>query len=101
MAIENITNRPQNTTVAKPPTSNKPNGDISSSRQNDADSVEITSVAQELKNALTSMSSTPVIDTERVEAVRTALANGSYQIDAETIAEKMIQMERSLPNDES
>lgn len=101
MAIENITNRPQNTTVAKPPTGNNPNGDISNGRQNGADSVEITTVARELKNALTSMSSTPVIDTKRVEAVRTALANGNYRIDAETIAEKMIQMERSLPKDES
>jgi len=98
MAIENITNRPQNNPLGKSPTSNKQTGAAGTSKQSGADSVEITSVAQELKSALASASSTPIINTERVEAVRSALANGDYQIDAETIAEKMIQMEQSLPD---
>ncbi len=101
MAIENINNRLQNNTVTKPPTSNKQSGNASIGKQSDADSVEITTVAQELKSALASMSSTPIINTERVEAVRTVLANGNYRIDAESIAEKMIQMERSLPDEGS
>jgi len=98
MAIENITNRAQNSTLAKPQTGNKQVGAPAISRQTGADSVEITSVAKELKSALASASTAPIINTQRVEAVRTALANGNYRIDAETIAEKMIQMEQTLPD---
>jgi len=35
----------------------------------------------------------PVVDAERVRAIRDAIASGSYQIDACSIAEKMIHLE--------
>jgi negative regulator of flagellin synthesis FlgM len=61
-----------------------------------ADSVVITAAAKEIKKALESSSSGSVIDFERVAAVKKALADGSYQINAEKIAEKMIQHEKSM-----
>lgn len=38
----------------------------------------------------------PVVDAQRVRAVRDAIASGTYQIDADVIAEKMIRLEREL-----
>ncbi len=60
------------------------------------DSVAITATAQEIKKTLESSSSATLIDVERVSAVKKALAEGSYQVNAEKIAEKMIQHEKLM-----
>ena len=60
------------------------------------DSVAITAMAQGIKKTLESSSSDTIVDVERVAAVKKALADGSYQINAEKIAEKMIQHEKSM-----
>jgi negative regulator of flagellin synthesis FlgM len=39
---------------------------------------------------------TPVVDAERVAAVRDELASGSYEIDDRRIAERLLQLERDL-----
>ena len=36
------------------------------------------------------------IDLQRVEAVRTSIADGSYRIDAKQIASKMLELEKQL-----
>lgn len=62
--------------------------------------VDITVVAKEITKALGSSSkATPAINEERVQAVKKALSEGTYPINAEKIAEKMIQMEREQFND--
>lgn len=61
------------------------------------DSIAITAMAQGIKKAFESSSSVAVVDADRVAAVKQALADGSYQINAERIAEKMIQYEKLLP----
>jgi negative regulator of flagellin synthesis FlgM len=61
------------------------------------DSVAITGMAQGIKKAIESSSSGTIVDVERVAAVKKALAEGSYQINAERIAEKMLQYERLMP----
>ena len=61
------------------------------------DSIAITAMAQSLKQAFASSSSDAIIDANRVSAVKTALANGSYQINAAKIAQKMIQYEQLMP----
>ena len=63
------------------------------------DSIEITAMAQGIKKALESSSSVTIVDADRVAAVKKALADGSYQINAERIAEKMIQYEKLMPQD--
>ena len=70
---------------------------IKSAEKND--SIEITATAQGIKKAFESSSSVTIVDADRVAAVKKALADGSYQINAERIAEKMIQYEKLMPQD--
>jgi len=62
------------------------------------DNVEITAVAKEITQALKSSENTPIIDKKRVEEVKQALSEGTYPIDAEKIASKMIQIEQEQFN---
>jgi negative regulator of flagellin synthesis FlgM len=39
---------------------------------------------------------TPAVDVERVAAIKDAIASGSYQIDEQRIADKMLRMEKEL-----
>lgn len=59
------------------------------------DSVALTTTTQELKKALDSSSALPV-DIERVNSVKKALADGSYSVNAEKVAKKLIQFEKLL-----
>jgi negative regulator of flagellin synthesis FlgM len=63
------------------------------------DSLKFTETAQELKQALTKLESVPVVNAERVKEARDAISAGTYTIDADEIAEKMIQIEQSLSDD--
>ncbi len=59
------------------------------------DSVALTTTTQEIKKALGSSSALPV-DIDRVNSVKKALADGSYSVDAEKVAKKLIQFEKLL-----
>ena len=95
MAIEKITT---NTLTAS-----KPAGNHSPQKKPDAaatpgnDSVNITEVAQNLKNAMTLSSSQSFINVERIEKIQQAIKDGAYSINAEQIADKLIRMEKELP----
>lgn len=99
MSIESITGRAHTPLTIK--TNQKAEIDsgkkaaIKNTERND--SIAITAMAQGIKKAFESSSSVAVVDADRVAAVKQALADGSYQINAERIAEKMIQYEKLLP----
>lgn len=98
MAIENITGRmrvPINSNTSQK-AEMETAGKASAKHSGQADKVAITAVAQEIKKTLESSSSADLIDVERVTAVKKALAEGAYQINAEKIAEKMIQHEKFM-----
>lgn len=67
---------------------NTNNQDDSSIKSN----IEITTAGQEITKSLESL--TPPVNQERVDAIKQSLSDGSYSIDAEKIAEKMIQMDQ-------
>ncbi len=67
--------------------------DINSTEQA-KDTVDITAVAKEITKALESSESTASVNKEHVTAIQNAIADGSYSVNAENIAEKMIQMEQ-------
>ena len=50
-------------------------------------------IAQALQRQL---STAPAVDNARVQAVREALENGSYRINPEAIAQRMLDMDNSL-----
>jgi negative regulator of flagellin synthesis FlgM len=56
-------------------------------------------MAQGIKKAFEASPSIAIVDADRVAAVKKALADGSYQINAERIAGKMIQYEKLMPQD--
>ncbi len=61
------------------------------------DSLKFTETAKELKQAFAALDSVPVINSDRVKQARDAISEGTYQVDAEKIAEQMVQFEKSLP----
>ncbi len=99
MAIQSISNK---TNTAVLPSKSAPTGKASSTAsqatEKPKDSVAITAVAKEITKAFESSKTTPAINEERVQAVKKALAEGSYPINAEKIASKMIQMEQEQFN---
>ncbi|MDX1500248.1 MAG: flagellar biosynthesis anti-sigma factor FlgM [Woeseiaceae bacterium] len=60
------------------------------------DTVELTSGAKLLERLEKSLASLPDVDSARVDAIKAAIENGDYEIDAEAIAAAMIRLERSL-----
>lgn len=40
--------------------------------------------------------STPAVDTQRVEAIKDAVSSGSYKIDDQKVADKLLRYERNL-----
>lgn len=67
---------------------------VASNRTGD-DQVKLTDSARALQQAARADDAAP-IDSKRVEAVRKALADGSYQIDASRIADRMLTLEQQL-----
>jgi len=102
MAINSITGRTPNLPIAK--TAQK--AELESEKKvvakgiEKTDSVAITTTTQEIKKAIGS-SSASAVDTDRVNAVKKAIADGSYSINAEKIAGKMIQFEKLMSQDDS
>ena len=60
------------------------------------DSVNLTGEARQLQALEARIASEPVVDTQRVQAVRTAVENGTFTINPERIADKMISLEQAI-----
>lgn len=72
---------------------------VTNKEEND-DSVALTSATQEIKKAFSSSTASPV-DVDRVSSVKKALAEGSYAINADRTAKKLIQFEKLIPQENS
>lgn len=62
--------------------------------QPSGETVELTSSAKLLERLEKTLASLPEIDRARVEAVKTAIENGDYQIDADRIADALLRADR-------
>jgi len=60
------------------------------------DRVTLTGAALNLQSILASLEDTPVVDSARVAQLRSALQEGSYQVDATRIADKLMAFENEL-----
>ncbi len=58
------------------------------------DGVTITSTAARLRSLESTISSLPVVDGLRVAEIKQAIDDGSYEINPQRIAEKMLDMEQ-------
>jgi negative regulator of flagellin synthesis FlgM len=105
MTINSITNKTPNLQTIK----TAPKTDVDSAKQSAASSVEkddsiaITAIAKEIHKTLESSASaaSSAVDFDRVAAVKKALADGSYTVNAEKVAKKLIQFEKLMPRDNS
>lgn len=61
-----------------------------------SDQLSLTSSAQLLKELNDVIASTPEVDSSRVEAIKQAIADGSYQVDAGRIADQLLKLEDQL-----
>ena len=60
------------------------------------DTVSITSEASKIRELQSSLSNAPDIDMEKVESIKKEIANGNYPIDYEGIADKLLDLEKTL-----
>jgi negative regulator of flagellin synthesis FlgM len=98
MAIESITGKSRLPLATKTVPKTEVEGENKATKQAEkSDSVAITGVAKEIKKAVESAASEPVVDLKKVASVKKAIAEGSYQVNPERIAKKMLQHETLLP----
>ncbi len=61
-----------------------------------ADTISLSDNAVSLGKLNNTAESSPVIDTQRVEQMKMAIADGSFKVDAEQVADKMMKFESIL-----
>jgi len=64
---------------------------------NSGNSIDFSNTAQTFKAALAA-SGAPVVNEDRVAAIKAAVQSGNYQVDSAKVAQKIIQFEKHLPN---
>jgi negative regulator of flagellin synthesis FlgM len=74
---------------------NSPSGE-SAATPATTDRISLTGEARQLQELEAQLASQPVVDSQRVEAVRSAVENGSFTINPQRIAEKMMSLEEAL-----
>ncbi|WP_415902030.1 flagellar biosynthesis anti-sigma factor FlgM [Neptuniibacter sp. QD29_5] len=60
------------------------------------DTVKLSNAAQTLQNVEKQLANAPDVDSERVERLKQEIESGSYQINAERVAEKMLSFDNLL-----
>jgi negative regulator of flagellin synthesis FlgM len=60
--------------------------------------VTLTDLGNRLQALTQSVADVPAVDSQRVEFFRQAIADGSYQVDADAVAEKLANFEALLTN---
>jgi negative regulator of flagellin synthesis FlgM len=73
-----------------------PEAAATSSGSQTADQVTLTTSARSLQKLSAAVTQAPVVNSAKVAEVKQALANGTYQIDSASIADKMLQFEQGL-----
>ncbi|MGH1462943.1 MAG: flagellar biosynthesis anti-sigma factor FlgM [Neptuniibacter sp.] len=60
---------------------------------NKGDTVQLSDAAKALQNVEHKLADTPEVDSERVERLKQDIENGNYQINAERVAEKFLNID--------
>ena len=63
---------------------------------NATDKVELSSLSASLQKAEATIAETPVVNKQRVDEIKSAIANGDFKIDANRIAEGLISSVREM-----
>ncbi len=65
-------------------------------RVNTGDTVSLSQGSQQVSSLQQQLKSSPQVDQAKVDSIKQEIANGNYPLDAEKIAENLINLERSL-----
>ena len=65
-------------------------------RSSTVDTVSISDNATQLGKMGNAVDTTPVVDMQRVEQVKQAISDGTYEVDATKVADKLMQFESIL-----
>ena len=68
----------------------------SEDRRGSAESVSLTQTAAELLQLEEQLRALPSVDQARVEAVRQAIADGTYEVDAEAVVDSLLRSDREF-----
>ncbi len=84
--------------VAKPATagSTAKSNATSGNQSGQTDTVSLTDTAARLKELEMGLANQPVVDTQRVQSVQSAINDGTFEVDPDSVAEKMIDFETDL-----
>jgi negative regulator of flagellin synthesis FlgM len=84
--------------------SSRPAGNQEQPRQNsvtNGDTVSLTASARGMQHLEQTLAGTPAVDHNRVDAIRQALADGSYKVDSGRVADRLMQADQALGKLES
>jgi len=73
-------------------------GNASEKATVDTDRVKLTDTAEKLRALEEQVAHQPVVDSQRVASVKKAIADGTFQVNVNRTAEKMIALENMLQN---
>lgn len=79
--------------AAKPATAEQATAQSPQAR---GENVNLSSQARDLKQLEQKLGDFPEMDDERIAQIRSALEDGSYKIDAQQLAQKMLDMDKSI-----
>ena len=82
-------NTEKNQAKSRPETSEPARGNTTDTVSLSQESIQVSGLQQQLKDS-------PAIDQAKVDSIKQEIANGNYPLDAEKIAENMINLEQSL-----
>ena len=68
----------------------------SSPRVGTGDTVSLSKESQQVSGLQQQLKNTPIIDQAKVDSIKQEIANGNYPLDAEKIAQNLINLEQSL-----
>jgi negative regulator of flagellin synthesis FlgM len=71
-------------------------GSAAASTAQTGDHVTLTASARSLQKIEEAVAKTPVVNADKVAAVKQAISSGTYQVDAGRVAGKLLQYERGL-----
>lgn len=94
MAIQSVNTGNITSAVAQPKVASKNTIDTQNQPSNTVSSDDTVN----LKTIERTASSTPIVDEAKVNEIKVALSSGSYAINPERIASKMMQLDFNLPN---
>jgi len=94
MAIQSVNTGNVTSAVAQPKVASKSTIDNQNQPSNTVSSDDTVN----LKTIERTASSTPIVDEAKVNEIKVALSSGSYAINPERIASKMMQLDFNLPN---